>query len=94
MASARAKARPTRVTSRWGADEIETNAFGTHEFMDLCREIGAEPWLAANVGSGSPREMAHWVEYCNFPRRHNDYPTRAQKTATRKPFRCEVLGHR
>ena len=61
------EARPSRVTSRWGADEIETNGFGTHEFMDLCREIGAEPWLAANVGSGSPREMAHWVEYCNFP---------------------------
>ena len=59
--------RPTRVTSRWNADEIESNAFGTHEFIDLCREIGAEPWLAANVGSGSPREMAHWVEYCNFP---------------------------
>ena len=61
------KNRPTRVTSRWGADEIESNAFGTHEFIDLCRAIGAEPWLAANVGSGSPREMAHWVEYCNFP---------------------------
>ena len=59
--------RPTRVTSRWNADEIESNAFGTHEFIDLCREVGAEPWLAGNVGSGSPRELAQWVEYCNFP---------------------------
>ena len=60
--------RPTRVTSRWGVDEIETNAFGTHEFMELCQAIGAQPWLAGNVGSGSPRELAQWVEYCNFPR--------------------------
>lgn len=61
------EARPRRVTSHGGHDEIETNAFGTHEFIDLCREIGAEPWLAANVSSGSAREVAQWVEYCNFP---------------------------
>ncbi len=59
--------RPSRVTARWGRDEIESNQFGTHEFLDLCREVGAQPWLAANMGSGSPRELAQWVEYCNFP---------------------------
>ena len=59
--------RPRRVCARWGRDEIETNQFGTHEFVDLCREIGAQPWLAANVGSAAPRDLAQWVEYCNFP---------------------------
>ena len=59
--------RPRRVSSRWGRDEIESNQFGTHEFVDLCREVGAQPWLAANLGSGSPREVALWAEYCNFP---------------------------
>ena len=58
--------RPRRVTSRWSGDEIESNGFGTHEFLRLCREIGAQPWLGGNVGSGTPRELADWVEYCNF----------------------------
>ena len=83
--------RPTRVTSRWGRDEIETNAFGTHEFMDLCREIGAQPWLAANVGSGSPREMAHWVEYCNFPGGTTLSDARA-KNGDEKPFEVKFWG--
>ena len=43
----------------------ETNAFGTHEFIDFCHQIGAEPYIVANVGSGSPKEFARWVEYCN-----------------------------
>ena len=83
--------RPTRVTSRWGADEIETNAFGTHEFMDLCREIGAQPWLAANVGSGNPREMAHWVEYCNFPGGTTLSDERAANGDT-QPFEVKFWG--
>jgi alpha-N-arabinofuranosidase len=44
---------------------VEDNGFGTHEFVRLCRQIGAEPYLAGNVGTGSPREMMEWVEYCN-----------------------------
>src|SRR5882757_4468524 len=39
-----------------GTDATETNQFGIHEFMRLCRLIGAEPYLAANMGSGSPQE--------------------------------------
>ena len=58
--------RPVRVANRWGRDEVETNAFGTHEFMELCRRIGAEPWLNGNVATGSARAMRDWVEYCNF----------------------------
>ena len=37
----------------------------THEFIALCRAVGAEPYLAGNVGSGSPQEMMDWVHYCN-----------------------------
>ncbi len=50
-----------------GIDATETNHFGTHEFMRLCRLIGAEPYLAVNVGSGTPREFYDWVLYCNGP---------------------------
>lgn len=58
--------RPVRVCNRWGFDEIESNGFGTHEFLRLCREIGAQPWLSGNVGGATPRDLAQWVEYCNF----------------------------
>jgi alpha-N-arabinofuranosidase len=50
-----------------GYDHTETNQFGIHEFMHLCRLTGAEPYLAANMGSGSPREFHEWVQYCNAP---------------------------
>ena len=57
--------RPLRVNVHWGMAE-ETNAFGTHEFIAFCRAIGAEPYFAGNMGSGSPAELRDWVEYCNF----------------------------
>src|SRR5260370_690444 len=47
------------------AAHTETNQFGSHEFIRLCRPTGAEPYLAANVGSGSPQEFHDWVLYCN-----------------------------
>jgi alpha-N-arabinofuranosidase len=50
-----------------GLDHTETNHFGNHEFMHLCRLSGAEPYLAANMGSGSPQEFHDWVSYCNAP---------------------------
>jgi alpha-N-arabinofuranosidase len=58
--------RPRTVNLWWG-QTVENNHFGTHEFLNLCRFLGAQPYLAGNVGSGSPREMRDWVEYCNFP---------------------------
>lgn len=59
------KERPRRVNLWWGHN-VECNGFGTHEFMRLCRFLGAEPYLAGNVGSGTPRELRDWMEYCNF----------------------------
>ncbi len=61
-----ASQRPKRVNIHWGG-YVEDNSFGTHEFIGLCRKIGAEPYFAGNVGSGSPEELRDWVEYCNYP---------------------------
>jgi alpha-N-arabinofuranosidase len=58
--------RPRRVNLWWGQG-VEDNQFGTHEFMQLCRYLGAEPYVAGNLGSGSVRELRDWVEYCNYP---------------------------
>ncbi|MBR2822152.1 MAG: alpha-N-arabinofuranosidase [Clostridia bacterium] len=52
------------VNTNWGS-VVEDNSFGTHEFLELCRQIGCEPYINANVGSGTVREMAEWVEYLN-----------------------------
>lgn len=50
------------VNTHWGGT-VETNQFGTHEFMLLCEEIGAAPYINGNVGSGEVLEMQEWVEY-------------------------------
>src|ERR1700690_4435488 len=54
--------RPKMINTNWGG-VVETNAFGTHEFMDFCEQIGAQPYICGNVGSGSVEEMMQWVEY-------------------------------
>jgi alpha-L-arabinofuranosidase len=58
------ESRKRMVNTNWGG-VVEDNSFGTHEFMELCRQIGCEPYVNANVGSGTVREMAEWVEYMN-----------------------------
>jgi alpha-L-arabinofuranosidase len=60
-------ARPKMTNTHWG-NVVENNHFGTHEFMDLCEQIGAEPYVCGNVGSGTVREMAEWVEYMTSDR--------------------------
>jgi len=56
--------RKRMVNTNWGG-VVEDNSFGTHEFLELCEQIGCEPYINANVGSGTVREMAEWVEYLN-----------------------------
>ena len=53
------------VNTKWGG-VTEDNSFGTHEFLELCRQIGCEPYLSGNVGSGTVQEFSDWVEYCNM----------------------------
>lgn len=57
--------RPTMVNTNWGG-VTEDNSFGTHEFLELCSLLNTEPYISANVGSGTVEEMAKWVEYLNF----------------------------
>lgn len=54
--------RPSIINTHWGG-VVENNHFGTHEFMDFCEQIGAEPVICGNVGSGTVQEMMEWVEY-------------------------------
>jgi alpha-N-arabinofuranosidase len=56
--------RPTMI-NRWWGGVSENNSFGTHDFLDLCETLGTEPYLAANVGSGTVQEFTDWVSYVN-----------------------------
>jgi alpha-N-arabinofuranosidase len=57
--------RPKMVNTHWGG-VVEDNSFGTHEFLDLCEQLGCEPYISGNLGSGSVEEMSKWVEYITF----------------------------
>ncbi|MBN1889618.1 MAG: alpha-N-arabinofuranosidase [Thermoflexales bacterium] len=55
--------RPVRRDMAWHS--LETNQFGTDEFMEFCRLLGTQPMLAVNLGTGTIEEAANLVEYCN-----------------------------
>jgi alpha-N-arabinofuranosidase len=82
--------RPRSVNIHWG-NVVEDNHFGTHEFLELCAAVGADPYMCGNVGSGTPREMRDWVEYLNF----EGDSTLAMRRATNghpAPFRVRLWG--
>jgi len=54
--------RKKMINNHWGG-VVEDNSFGTHEFMELCQQIGCEPYVNGNLGSGTVQEMQEWVEY-------------------------------
>jgi alpha-L-arabinofuranosidase len=82
--------RPATVNSAWG-DVIDTSAFGTDEFMDFIQQIGSAPYVAINVGSGTTREAAEWLEYMTA-----EAPTALAKERTANghpdPYKVGFLG--
>jgi alpha-L-arabinofuranosidase len=57
--------RPTLRDLAW--QSLESNRFGTEEFIRLCSEMNWQPMLTVNLGTGTPEEARNWVEYCNCP---------------------------
>jgi alpha-N-arabinofuranosidase len=55
--------RPARLEMAWGT--VESNRFGTHEFLEYTERLGTQPYICANLGTGSWEEAQQWVEYCN-----------------------------
>lgn len=53
-----------RMELAW--NRLETNEFGTNEFVEYARAIGTEPYFAVNMGTGTIEEAQQWVEYCNI----------------------------
>ncbi|MDA1190519.1 MAG: alpha-N-arabinofuranosidase [Candidatus Poribacteria bacterium] len=59
------ESRPKRLDLAWKT--LETNEFGTNEFVDWCRKVGTEPMMAVNLGTRGIDEARELVEYCNHP---------------------------
>lgn len=57
--------RKKMVNTHWGG-VVEDNSFGTHEYMELCRQLGCKTYVNGNLGSGTVQEMSEWVEYMTF----------------------------
>lgn len=53
------------VNTNWGG-VVEDNSFGTHEYFELCRQLGCKTYINGNLGSGTVREMSEWIEYMTF----------------------------
>ena len=82
--------RPVRY-GRW-SESTESNAFGTHEFMEFCKLVGAEPYLAGNLGTGTPEEFQSWVEYCNAPAGSTTLARLREKNGHKEPFNVRYWG--
>jgi alpha-N-arabinofuranosidase len=82
--------RKRMINTHWGG-VVEDNSFGTHEFMELCRQLECEPYITGNLGSGTVEEMQSWVEYMTFDgvspmaelRKHN---------GREKPWKLKYFG--
>ena len=78
------------INTDWGG-VTENNHFGTHEFMEFCELIGAEPYISGNLGSGTVREMQQWVEYITSD---NVSPMTAlrKKNGREKPWKLKYFA--
>ena len=81
--------RPPRLEMAWGT--VEDNRFGTHEFLDYIEKAGAEPYICANLGTGSWDEAQQWVEYVNSSA--DTATTRLRRKNGRdKPWKVGIWG--
>lgn len=83
------ESRPATVNGNWGV--IENNHFGTHEFFDLCELIGAEAYISGNLGSGTVKEMADWIEYMTHPGQSSLAKLR-RKNGREEPWEVSFFG--
>jgi alpha-L-arabinofuranosidase len=75
----------------WG-NVREDNSFGTNEFLQLCEMIGAEPYLAVNVGGGTVQEAAEWVQYVNHANGTSYLTDLRQQSGRTKPWNVKYWG--
>tara|TARA_R110002051_G_scaffold314934_1_gene392575 strand:- start:11637 stop:13193 length:1557 start_codon:yes stop_codon:yes gene_type:complete len=82
--------RPEMV-NRWWGGVIEDNSFGTHDFLNLCEVLDAEPYLAANVGSSTVQEFTEYVEYV-LHKGGSPMADYRQQNGREKPWDVKIWG--
>lgn len=83
------KSRPVRPNYFWGG--MESNQFGTHEFLDLCAALSAQPYISINMGTGNLLEALGWLEYCNF-RGDTAYTALRKANGREEPWGVPIWG--
>jgi alpha-N-arabinofuranosidase len=82
--------RPVRVNAIWGG-VTESNAFGTHEFLEFAELVGARSYLSIPVGAGSPLAMEQWLEYM-LSSSQSTLAQERRRNGREQPFRVDYLG--
>jgi alpha-N-arabinofuranosidase len=83
------QARPRRPELAWGGEE--PNRFGTDEFLAYCAELGTEPYICLNMGTGTLEEALAWVEYCTCSR-NTYWASRRRENGRDEPYRVRYWG--
>lgn len=84
------ESRKKMVNTHWGG-VVEDNSFGTHEYFELCRQLGCDTYINGNVGSGTVQEMNEWVEYMTFDGVSPMAELR-KKNGQEKPWKIKYFG--
>src|SRR5437762_8287748 len=74
------------------AHRYDPNRFGTNEFVQFCRAIGAQPYLAANLRSLPAQEFNRWIEYCNSPAASTTLADMRAAAGFKDPFNVHYWG--
>jgi alpha-N-arabinofuranosidase len=72
--------------------KYDPNQFGTNEFVQFCKLIGSQPYLAANLRSLPAEEFYRWVEYCNSPARSTSLAEMRAASGNTEPFQVRFWG--
>jgi alpha-N-arabinofuranosidase len=81
--------RPVRAELAW--NDLESNRFGTDEFLRYCALIGAEPYICINGGLGTVDDARQWVEYTNESR-HTYWADQRRKNGREEPYKVKYWG--
>jgi alpha-N-arabinofuranosidase len=81
--------RPKRLEMAWGT--VESNRFGTHDFLNYTEQLGAEPYVCVNLGTGTWVEAQQWVEYCNVAG-GTEMSDLRKKNGRAEPWRVKYWG--
>ncbi len=79
------------IVNKWWGNVTEDNSFGTHDFLNMCEQIEAEPYLAGNIGSGTVQELIDWVQYVSSDNK-NPMSDLRKTNGREKPWNVKLWG--